>query len=139
MGAGRGCARPHGSPERRCPNQPHPSRAPGHGESSKRQDSQPRVGGWLPTGWPRDGRVLRDQGVRPLLFERPRAGTQGQWCNRYGLESGRDRKSTRLNSSHVRISYAVFCLKKKKKKKKNFTHKKKTKKKKNKKTKKKQM
>src|SRR5690554_7312132 len=27
-----------------------------------------------------------------------------------------DRKSTRLNSSHVRISYAVFCLKKKKKK-----------------------
>src|SRR5690554_7164204 len=28
----------------------------------------------------------------------------------------RDRKSTRLNSSHVRISYAVFCLKKKKKK-----------------------
>src|SRR5690625_6509522 len=32
-----------------------------------------------------------------------------------------DRKSTRLNSSHVAISYAVFCLKKKKKKKKNRT------------------
>src|SRR5690554_8150381 len=33
-----------------------------------------------------------------------------------GLRRGRtkDRKSTRLNSSHVRISYAVFCLKKKK-------------------------
>src|SRR3989442_8842758 len=31
---------------------------------------------------------------------------------------GQDRKSTRLNSSHVRISYAVFCLKKKK----NLTH-----------------
>src|SRR2546426_3440621 len=30
--------------------------------------------------------------------------------------SGRDRKSTRLNSSHLVISYAVFCLKKKKKK-----------------------
>src|SRR3989442_6267173 len=28
--------------------------------------------------------------------------------------AARDRKSTRLNSSHVRISYAVFCLKKKK-------------------------
>src|SRR2546430_9773386 len=28
--------------------------------------------------------------------------------------SGRDRKSTRLNSSHSQISYAVFCLKKKK-------------------------
>src|SRR5205814_5170591 len=31
----------------------------------------------------------------------------------------RDRKSTRLNSSHLGISYAVFCLKKKKKKKNN--------------------
>src|SRR5690349_22989140 len=36
-----------------------------------------------------------------------------------------DRKSTRLNSSHVEISYAVFCLKKKKKKKKNKKKKKK--------------
>src|SRR6266511_11979 len=33
--------------------------------------------------------------------------------------SGADRKSTRLNSSHVKISYAVFCLKKKKNKKKH--------------------
>src|SRR3712207_7167441 len=32
-----------------------------------------------------------------------------------GFEQGRDRKSTRLNSSHANISYAVFCLKKKKK------------------------
>src|SRR5438874_8531998 len=31
-----------------------------------------------------------------------------------GARDGRDRKSTRLNSSHVEISYAVFCLKKKK-------------------------
>src|SRR3989442_6472201 len=30
------------------------------------------------------------------------------------VTNARDRKSTRLNSSHVRISYAVFCLKKKK-------------------------
>src|SRR5690606_42026939 len=30
--------------------------------------------------------------------------------------AGADRKSTRLNSSHVKISYAVFCLKKKKSK-----------------------
>src|SRR5712692_3069114 len=36
-----------------------------------------------------------------------------------------DRKSTRLNSSHSSISYAVFCLKKKKKTKKNNTIKKK--------------
>src|SRR5437773_6796555 len=34
------------------------------------------------------------------------------------LEDG-DRKSTRLNSSHITISYAVFCLKKKKKNKQN--------------------
>src|SRR5437588_3025051 len=36
----------------------------------------------------------------------------------YVWQSGLDRKSTRLNSSHTVISYAVFCLKKKKKKKK---------------------
>src|SRR5690348_17790634 len=30
------------------------------------------------------------------------------------VKNGRDRKSTRLNSSHPSISYAVFCLKKKK-------------------------
>src|SRR5690554_7235448 len=33
---------------------------------------------------------------------------------RLGGRIPKDRKSTRLNSSHVRISYAVFCLKKKK-------------------------
>src|SRR5690349_23412349 len=33
----------------------------------------------------------------------------------FGEEANGDRKSTRLNSSHVEISYAVFCLKKKKK------------------------
>src|SRR2546430_8358363 len=33
-----------------------------------------------------------------------------------------DRKSTRLNSSHSQISYAVFCLKKKKKKQQNIDH-----------------
>src|SRR5438094_5683771 len=37
------------------------------------------------------------------------------------LSVRRDRKSTRLNSSHRTISYAVFCLKKKKKKKKKTT------------------
>src|SRR5689334_25365821 len=37
------------------------------------------------------------------------------------LDSKGDRKSTRLNSSHSSISYAVFCLKKKKTKKKTIT------------------
>src|SRR3989442_2910893 len=35
------------------------------------------------------------------------------WVDTLRAATGRDRKSTRLNSSHVRISYAVFCLKKK--------------------------
>src|SRR3989442_10047577 len=35
-------------------------------------------------------------------------------ATRQAAKERRDRKSTRLNSSHVRISYAVFCLKKKK-------------------------
>src|SRR5687768_18040134 len=37
------------------------------------------------------------------------------WTSDYGSPEVRDRKSTRLNSSHGYISYAVFCLKKKKK------------------------
>src|SRR3712207_8654199 len=38
------------------------------------------------------------------------------WCGRNeGVPPPVDRKSTRLNSSHANISYAVFCLKKKKK------------------------
>src|SRR5690625_895660 len=47
--------------------------------------------------------------------ERP-ISTKEDFKNSVGKQ---DRKSTRLNSSHVAISYAVFCLKKKKKKKKN--------------------
>src|SRR2546427_8776153 len=43
------------------------------------------------------------------------ANAEGQL---YGAD--RDRKSTRLNSSHSQISYAVFCLKKKKKSERSF-------------------
>src|SRR5690242_21587083 len=42
------------------------------------------------------------------------AGNRGKEPAR--LAKSKDRKSTRLNSSHMSISYAVFCLKKKKKK-----------------------
>src|SRR5688572_32484309 len=42
------------------------------------------------------------------------AAEEGTWGN--DLRARVDRKSTRLNSSHSQISYAVFCLKKKKKK-----------------------
>src|SRR2546422_6435950 len=41
---------------------------------------------------------------------------QPAWAGFHSLDDHRDRKSTRLNSSHGYISYAVFCLKKKKKK-----------------------
>src|SRR5207249_8029251 len=56
------------------------------------------------------GRVVRPQDWQSALGQRvavPGERTQEGWT--------RDRKSTRLNSSHVSISYAVFCLKKKKK------------------------
>src|SRR6266540_4511943 len=39
-----------------------------------------------------------------------------------GRAADPDRKSTRLNSSHITISYAVFCLKKKKKKIRDYYH-----------------
>src|SRR5699024_12440501 len=42
------------------------------------------------------------------------ADSARQWLNTLGVAERVDRKSTRLNSSHVSISYAVFCLKKKK-------------------------
>src|SRR5438477_8774172 len=45
---------------------------------------------------------LRSGGVRRAAWDGPLCGTPA------------DRKSTRLNSSHMSISYAVFCLKKKK-------------------------
>src|SRR5690349_22354224 len=54
-------------------------------------------------GRARDGAVVDLRG-RPV-GEAPRVDTR----------EAADRKSTRLNSSHVEISYAVFCLKKKKK------------------------
>ena len=41
--------------------------------------------------------------------------TQWGWRYHHTKQSMTDRKSTRLNSSHANISYAVFCLKKKKK------------------------
>src|SRR2546426_7572257 len=46
-----------------------------------------------------------------------RAGREGRAAQEHRPRpgQGRDRKSTRLNSSHLVISYAVFCLKKKKK------------------------
>src|SRR3712207_8759020 len=72
--------------------------------------------------------IRLSQGLRLIRFQSPREnrGLRSTPCtppgtSRWGAarrwSSGRealDRKSTRLNSSHANISYAVFCLKKKK-------------------------
>src|SRR6266436_9207782 len=50
----------------------------------------------------------------PVDFLRPRRPAQGGEVKGPDAAGVRDRKSTRLNSSHGYISYAVFCLKKKK-------------------------
>src|SRR6266511_1368891 len=59
-----------------------------------------------------DGRAARPVAGRGLHVVGP--GLLGQVGGQHLLLVGEDRKSTRLNSSHVKISYAVFCLKKKK-------------------------
>src|SRR2546426_9265634 len=56
---------------------------------------------------------MEDQRVPARIHRRRLDGVAGARESRI---ADRDRKSTRLNSSHLVISYAVFCLKKKKKK-----------------------
>src|SRR5947209_14929594 len=60
-----------------------------------------------------------DNDMRGVFFG-PTASTQ--WMRDELVRDVQDRKSTRLNSSHANISYAVFCLKKKKKTTKKQTH-----------------
>src|SRR5471032_2357575 len=60
----------------------------------------------------------RGQSVVPSQSQPPGASRHRAWPA--GPRRRSDRKSTRLNSSHITISYAVFCLKKKKKKKNNI-------------------
>src|SRR5690242_21904705 len=61
--------------------------------------------------WMRNGAALDDgRVVTADLYAQVRA----EELTKPGGASAEDRKSTRLNSSHMSISYAVFCLKKKK-------------------------
>src|SRR5258705_8106324 len=65
----------------------------------------------------RQARGSIDLGSRKLHDLRPLVDLAPDQCVELrgrGARSTRDRKSTRLNSSHLGISYAVFCLKKKK-------------------------
>src|SRR5438445_3773999 len=57
--------------------------------------------------------LLEQASLQVLSLCRGQRHTPSRW----EIASRRDRKSTRLNSSHANISYAVFCLKKKKKQK----------------------
>src|SRR5947207_9709569 len=72
------------------------------------KDQSPFRGGLEQRPFPRDGNTRTARRGRTVLRWRM-VGEKGK--------SSRDRKSTRLNSSHTVISYAVFCLKKKKNKK----------------------
>src|SRR5947209_15201254 len=65
-----------------------------------------------------DGRGLRTAEEKEVGENRRHRGGRVRGSTN-ALRHSRDRKSTRLNSSHANISYAVFCLKKKKKKTKN--------------------
>src|SRR5438874_9161682 len=59
--------------------------------------------------------LFRSRRLRPGAELCRQHQTHGRFLAGAGGGAGeRDRKSTRLNSSHVEISYAVFCLKKKK-------------------------
>src|SRR3712207_7983549 len=69
-----------------------------------RGDNAPRGGFRRPL----DRRQRTGDALQGLAF-----GPHAEYQFDYGREE--DRKSTRLNSSHANISYAVFCLKKKKK------------------------
>src|SRR5439155_11822089 len=59
--------------------------------------------------------IYESLGDSPADYLQVLVRTSGPPLELVGPLQGRDRKSTRLNSSHVAISYAVFCLKKKKK------------------------
>src|SRR5947207_4805550 len=57
--------------------------------------------------------LIVSSGTESALAGNYRSSTGVYYAALSGLEEARDRKSTRLNSSHTVISYAVFCLQKK--------------------------
>src|SRR5258707_10646338 len=63
----------------------------------------------------RSGRAAQLLRAEPAVAKLSGAHARGATCPPAGRDGERslDRKSTRLNSSHANISYAVFCLKKK--------------------------
>src|SRR5207249_11175228 len=86
----------HSFPTRRSSDLVNPSRTRLPGRKKKRRFARRRV----------------SKGETAETLARPSLRSEGR---RQSAFRALDRKSTRLNSSHVSISYAVFCLKKKKK------------------------
>src|SRR5690606_42028110 len=66
--------------------------------------------------WFVNEQVEEEETAQGMIDSLKLIGTNGFGIYTMDKELAQDRKSTRLNSSHVKISYAVFCLKKKKKK-----------------------
>src|SRR5262245_14662033 len=98
-----------GNPAPTMPPPPPPppaaaKRGPGRPKGSGKPAAAPATAG---------GRGVRRPPMRQAVGEKVARSRTGEVLTRQRV----DRKSTRLNSSHLGISYAVFCLKKKKKKK----------------------
>src|SRR5438876_5477733 len=89
---------------------PYPRENPYHLGPSERKAiwfpklSLPAIAAYTPEHWDVE---IQDEAVREIDLECP--------ADLVGISVMTDRKSTRLNSSHPSISYAVFCLKKKNK------------------------
>src|SRR5690242_19187895 len=109
---------------------------PGDGKIGAALVTDRRIAGVVFTGSTEVGRGInralaaKDGPIAPLIAETgginamivdatalPEQVTDDVIASAFHSAGQRDRKSTRLNSSHMSISYAVFCLKKKKKKK----------------------
>src|SRR6266511_535276 len=99
-------------PRTRRPRRPHPPPHPAR---------TPGCAGWSacsggPDRAPAPCRPAAPRTRRPPRPHPPPDPASTPGCSGWPAWAGGDRKSTRLNSSHVKISYAVFCLKKTKKK-----------------------
>src|SRR5947209_12593957 len=92
----------------RCPRVVlrHPWKTPEYREKARRYGSTP-----LEADIPFQHRFIYDMDLGAAVRVH---GTPADPAGRYTTDLFLDRKSTRLNSSHANISYAVFCLKKKK-------------------------
>src|SRR5699024_12451475 len=79
-----------------------------HSFPTRRSSDLPMAGVYFTTRKKRSSKKTEDQPEKAPKAEGKKRKTTGK------KKPHADRKSTRLNSSHVSISYAVFCLKKKK-------------------------